>query len=87
MHSKTSGVCWIRWHLMRNSSKGHPQRWRMTLMKRERFPMQMRLHLPSDRRVILESEIRSEIVRLLAQLLTGALEATALEPEGSNEGR
>jgi len=56
-------------------------------MKRERFPMQMRLHLPSDRRVFLESEIRSEIVRLLAQLLTGALEATALEPEGSNEGR
>jgi hypothetical protein len=55
------------------------------IMKRERFPMQLRLRLPSDSPVPLESAICREIVQLLAQLLASAVETAPTAREDSNE--
>jgi hypothetical protein len=61
----------------------------MIMSKRDPFPPQLRLRLPSDSPVPLVEATRREIVQLLAQLLASAVDdrPAASLPEASDEAR
>lgn len=57
--------------------------------KRDPFPPQLRLRLPSDSPLPLVEATRKEVVQLLAQLLASAVDDTpaASLPEANDEAR
>jgi hypothetical protein len=58
------------------------------MAKQNPVSVQLRLHLPSESPVPLESTTRKEIVRLLAQLLVSVVDASgASGPEVRDEAR
>jgi hypothetical protein len=58
------------------------------MRNRSPFPAQLRLQLPCESPVLLESATRKEIVQLLAQLLASAAHANGTsDPEVRDESR